>query len=744
MAQKRSLRWPNNYIRIEELGRGGNAIVWKVKHKATSEEYALKQLTAKHFRDAKPRFQREIQIVAEKSQSIQGILPIIDYSKEECWFTMPIAKPIMVHIQETNAQIKDIVIGVIHLADTLAKLHAHNITHRDIKPKNLYYFDNQYAIGDFGLVGLSGNKEDLTASNRGLGAIFTMAPEMRRDPKHADGKKADVYSLAKTLWMLLTQNEHGFDGVYQLMDKNICLRFFKQYRKTHMVELEELLIQATQNAPEDRPTMQEFKETLVQWYEITENNSAKEESSWGFLQKLLFGYAVPEVACWSDLDDIINILNIIGSSPTSNHMMLPGGGGYDFVCAEKATESGCMLIHDDISFEVPSVVKPARLYCVSYPNDWRWNFFYLQLERLSPIEAETQAKHEYLVEDTPGHYVTGENAQYGVYDYDPGEPYPEGYRIVNRYYEGSFLFVMKFGPYNSVHSTYDGRHSRMEFIQFHSHVNKLRHIYNSLMKRGMSHEMIVHLPDFGRSPFSSETSFDFLEEDNTETAVQYVNSHYGEWDFSDLLISNNSEGHAFFYITFCPHDTIDFSILNTEKIVLCASGHLEAIETDEIIEKACLIYCREECIALLRNCAERLVQICTDVGIVLSDAIDYFSIEIRKIAKPSHVFTREEIEVAMRNADDRKHNTLVVDENGFVRILTVSAYHASYPVRLETWHAGNLYVGKYSNLATLDDTYLLALQGWYKYLSRGRTVYSDYIEENHQASDYIELINGLK
>ena len=79
MAQKRSLRWPNNYIRIEELGRGGNAIVWKVKHKATSEEYALKQLTAKHFRDAKPRFQREIQIVAEKSQSIQGILPIIDY-----------------------------------------------------------------------------------------------------------------------------------------------------------------------------------------------------------------------------------------------------------------------------------------------------------------------------------------------------------------------------------------------------------------------------------------------------------------------------------------------------------------------------------------------------------------------------------------------------------------------------------------------------------------------------------------
>jgi len=32
---------------------------------------------------------------------------------------------------------------------------------------------------------------------------------MKVNAKYADGKKADVYSLAKTLWMLLTKSKYG-------------------------------------------------------------------------------------------------------------------------------------------------------------------------------------------------------------------------------------------------------------------------------------------------------------------------------------------------------------------------------------------------------------------------------------------------------------------------------------------------------------------------------------------------------
>ena len=35
---------------------------------------------------------------------------------------------------------------------------------------------------------------------------------MKRNPKGADGSKADVYSLAKTLWMILSDDEKDLMG----------------------------------------------------------------------------------------------------------------------------------------------------------------------------------------------------------------------------------------------------------------------------------------------------------------------------------------------------------------------------------------------------------------------------------------------------------------------------------------------------------------------------------------------------
>ena len=62
---------------------------------------------------------------------------------------------------------------------------------------------------------------------------------MKRDPLNADGKKGDVYSLAKTLWMFLTNDSKGFDGEYSYYSANHSLRSFEKLRSTHLVEIEE-------------------------------------------------------------------------------------------------------------------------------------------------------------------------------------------------------------------------------------------------------------------------------------------------------------------------------------------------------------------------------------------------------------------------------------------------------------------------------------------------------------------------
>lgn len=64
------------------------------------------------------------------------------------------------------------------------------------------------------------------------------------------------------------------------------------------------------------------------------------------------------------------------------------------------------------------IVKPKRLYFEGFGNDFRWNYFLLELAELTPILENNDS--EYLVEDSPAHYVSARYAQYGVYDYESG------------------------------------------------------------------------------------------------------------------------------------------------------------------------------------------------------------------------------------------------------------------------------------------------------------------------------------
>ena len=118
-----------------------------------------------------------------------------------------------------------------------------------------------------------------------------------------------------------------------------------------------------------------------------------------------------------------------------------------------------------------------------------------------------------------------------------------------------------------------------------------------------------------------------------------------------------------------------------------------------------------------------------------------FSIQLVKMGKPSHLFTKDEIENLMRSADDRVSNQLVIDEDGYAKIIRDGTSGHLYPVRHESWNAGNVYVGKYSKLSTLDDTYISSLSGWLLYLESGRNQYIDCFDD---LEDEKELIRRIK
>lgn len=756
MAKQKS--WNNYYEIIDELGEGGNAKVYRVKCKEDNEEYALKVLVV-GGKEKHSRFVNEINTIKDNYQIIEGIIPIYRSSVEEYWYTMPIAISAVDYILENKLDIEEIVKGIISLSETLEKLHEKDICHRDIKPSNIYYYNNRFAFGDFGLVDFPNNTDDFTKSDKGLGAIFTIAPEMKRNPKKADSKKADVFSLAKTMWMFLTNNEKGFDGVYNYLDPSHSLRYLERYKNTHLVEIDELLKDSTDNNPDVRPTIEEFKERLINWIDVYSDIDKSQASDWNFLNKQLFGLNPPESSSWRNINKIVEILNIIGKTPAYNHMLFHDKGGLDFSFAEIADEENCIKLYDTLGFCY--IVRPKILYFEGFNENYRWNYFLLEFDKLSPIlSAEDDCDNEHLVEDYPAHYVSAQYAQYGVYDYETEIPLPKGFQTVYRYIRGKFLIVLKNGPYNGINGTYDGRHGDCSASEFRNYIECLLNLYSKLYQCIKSNDKFKGLPDeeiedrilnlgeFNKNPFKKDLFMEYdvsnRKKKNSERkkSKEYIKQNFMNWDLCDMLqicpLTNSAT--IKFVFEFLPSgNEISLGLFEEMNYYICTDGHIKKMNPYSD-EKCFCLYDRKAAIDLEYNLEKRVSEILKQNGLAELEYETYFSVRAIRCGKPIHLFTKQEIEAAMRYADDRLDNQLVIDENGYAKVIERDEGSYLYPVRHELWASGNMYVGKYSSLSTLEDDYISSLQGWLLYLKAGRPQYMDYVHDNRNEIDLIQEI----
>jgi serine/threonine protein kinase len=187
---------------ISPLGAGGNGEVWRATR--DGQETAIKLLHAIDV-DRFARFRNEVRVLQMLGEH-PGIVPILDSGlpdqptvADPAWFVMPLATPLADHLGPTPS-LEAAVGAVASIAETLDRLWvSHRISHRDLKPNNLYFYNRAWALGDFGLAHDPG-REPITAEDvRWLGARNFIAPEMVHQPSSASGGAADVYSLAKTL-----------------------------------------------------------------------------------------------------------------------------------------------------------------------------------------------------------------------------------------------------------------------------------------------------------------------------------------------------------------------------------------------------------------------------------------------------------------------------------------------------------------------------------------------------------------
>ena len=257
-------------------------------------------------------------------------------------------------------------------------------------------------MGDFGIAEYP-DQPDLTG-NSDLGPKWTIAPEMKRSPKTADGTAADVYSLAKTLWILLTRVDKGFEGQYLPGRAPTSLSMYWPDAPL-LGLLERTLERATTNVPGDRPTMRDFAAQLRSWLTQSADYRHTSLTDWRMFQEHLFPHLIPERAEWRRLSDIVTILNLLGQHAELNHAFAPDGGGLDLRGAAASAEDGCLELRFHPRIAV--IVRPRSLHFESFPGFDDWAYFRLETEELesSGVYRNLQSTYEEVLEVSPGRYL---------------------------------------------------------------------------------------------------------------------------------------------------------------------------------------------------------------------------------------------------------------------------------------------------------------------------------------------------
>ena len=257
------------WMLLDPLGAGGNGEVWRAAD-SDGRDVALKLLHPKYQTPGDARYKRfrdEMQL-HDSLRGRPGILPVVSSHLPErptrqdpAWLATELATGIRAALGR-EANLEAVVQAVGEIASALAALHAAGISHRDVKPSNLYRHGDAWVVGDFGLVDFP-DKESVTETGERLGPAHFIAPEMLADAKAADGSAADVYSLAKTLWVLVTGQNFPPPGELRIDVRQLTMGGYVAHRRIHLLDV--LVERATRHGPAARPNMADMAAELASW-----------------------------------------------------------------------------------------------------------------------------------------------------------------------------------------------------------------------------------------------------------------------------------------------------------------------------------------------------------------------------------------------------------------------------------------------------------------------------------------------
>src|SRR5437867_3992796 len=196
----------DEYEILDELGRGGMAIVFKAREKQLEREVAIKVLPFSLAFDTEfvERFQREARTAAQLEHPNIIAIYRVGRSGRVIYFVMKLLRgSSLSHLLGNRKKLTPPEIRrlLLEAGSALGYAAQRGIVHRDIKPDNIMFDEfGQCVLTDFGIAkAASGNR--LTGTGMSIGTPHYMSPEQAR-AQPIDGR-SDIYSLGVVAYQCL-------------------------------------------------------------------------------------------------------------------------------------------------------------------------------------------------------------------------------------------------------------------------------------------------------------------------------------------------------------------------------------------------------------------------------------------------------------------------------------------------------------------------------------------------------------
>lgn len=199
----------DRYTIIRLLGVGGMAEVYEALETELNRGVALKVVSSRNNRDdeAVPRFNREVLSAAKLNH--RSIVPIYsvghDQQRELLFYSMRLLPggDLSKRIAAGKLTVPESLRILREVAKAFAHAHSRNVVHRDVKPANILFDDEDFPmLTDFGIAKALDTDGRLTKEGHAMGTALYMSPEQVCG-EDVDAR-TDLYGLGVVLFEMLT------------------------------------------------------------------------------------------------------------------------------------------------------------------------------------------------------------------------------------------------------------------------------------------------------------------------------------------------------------------------------------------------------------------------------------------------------------------------------------------------------------------------------------------------------------